>query len=51
MVSEHALRIGLLPELRAELKKFMKDYGIVDAARRHLFSEPLYPESMTSQRL
>jgi len=51
MVSEHALRIGLPPELRVELKKFMEDYGIADAARRHLFSKPLDPESMTFQRL
>jgi len=51
MVSKHALRIGLLTELRAELKKFMEDYGIVDAAWRHLFSEPLDPESIRLQRL
>ena len=51
MVYKHALQIGLLPDLRVELKKFTKDYGIADAARRHLFSKPLDPESITFQRL
>jgi len=29
----------------------MEDYGFAGAAQRHLFSEPLDPESMTFQRL
>jgi len=51
MVSEHALRIGLPPELRKELKKFMEDYGIIDAARHYLFSEPLEANSDTFREL
>jgi len=51
MVSDHALRIGLPAELRKELRKFMEDYGIVDAARHHLFSESLEAHSVTFREL
>eukprot|EP00588_Corethron_pennatum_P009504 CAMPEP_0194266848 /NCGR_PEP_ID=MMETSP0169-20130528/1611_1 /TAXON_ID=218684 /ORGANISM="Corethron pennatum, Strain L29A3" /LENGTH=735 /DNA_ID=CAMNT_0039007623 /DNA_START=185 /DNA_END=2392 /DNA_ORIENTATION=- len=51
MVSDHALRIGLPVELRKELRKFMEDYGILDAARHHLFSESLEAHSVTFREL
>mmetsp|Transcript_19416 Transcript_19416/g.44226 ORF Transcript_19416/g.44226 Transcript_19416/m.44226 type:complete len:808 (-) Transcript_19416:260-2683(-) len=51
MVSVDALRIGLPPELRKELRAFMESTGVVDAARDHLFSNPLESESITIRNL
>jgi len=51
MVSVDALRIGLPPELRRELRAMMERSGVVDAARYRLFSDPLAPEAITLQNL